>query len=180
MRVLIFNDFTPFLMKFALLTLSPKPLLASVPFIFPTLSVSFLPTLHSFMNCFHYTFPPQELYCRDFWLLWLVWNLRSAAGHSADAQNILFAIKCKSKQPQSFVWHRPATQGNGSGHWDRELTGSLLSFHSFSRQMMQHQLTASPRHNLRKPQKTSPSPSGCMCPTSPSGSGIQTSDKCLV
>lgn len=102
-------------MKFALLTLSPKPLLASVPFIFPTLSVPSLPTLHLLMSCFYYAFPLWELYCRDFWLLWMIWNLRSVAGHSVDAQNILFAIKYKSKQPWSFVWHRPAHRGTGRG-----------------------------------------------------------------
>nr|BAE89514.1 unnamed protein product [Macaca fascicularis] len=46
--------------------------------------------------------------------------------------------------------------------------------------MMQHQRMASPRHNLLKTRKTSLSPSGCMSPISPSGSGIRTSDKCLV
>ncbi|VCX38153.1 unnamed protein product [Gulo gulo] len=46
--------------------------------------------------------------------------------------------------------------------------------------MTRHQRMASPRHNLQKTQKTSPSPSGCTSPTSPSGSGIRTSDKCLA
>lgn len=55
--------FTPFLIRFPLCTLSPQPFLASVSFIFPTVSISFFPTIHLFMNGFYYTFPLRELYC---------------------------------------------------------------------------------------------------------------------
>uniref|UniRef100_A0A8C9NZS6 Uncharacterized protein n=1 Tax=Spermophilus dauricus TaxID=99837 RepID=A0A8C9NZS6_SPEDA len=47
-------------------------------------------------------------------------------------------------------------------------------------QTTQHHRTASPRRSLLKTQKTSLSPSACMSPISPSGSGTQTSGKCLV
>lgn len=59
---------------------------------------------------------------------------------------------------------------------------SLISFPFFphSRQTIQHRQTANSKHSHLKTQKTKRSPRGSTSLTSPSGSEIQTSGKCLA
>lgn len=124
------------------------------------------------------TFPVQSWSAKD-WLKSEPSSCKAGTDSTTEVYVNLFRSGWRIELYCHFwVWQRRRKRSSSRRHLEPWLTFLSLS-NSFSRQMMQHRLTASNRHNPPKTQRTSHSRNGCMSQIYPSDSGIQISDKCL-